>query len=417
MLILFALALQGQIPDTTRDVILTPKHAYIMLAPDVVCGPIVRQITWSPDGRLLLVQRDTDGLTAEMVEKLFLGSEAPPAKVQSQIYIWNRRARTGKMVFAEDTSQVQVSMVRWMGNSGTAFVSGWTRGENGEFQKRAFWFVRSSGSTRLNLPGEEEYMEFLSAGSDVSETRDGVERDYMPDTLGSTAALLDEKQNMTDTWEYYPYGEVAARTGTHETDLTFVGMLGYFRDIIDKLLYVRARILRVDLARWLTVDPLWPSVSAYSYAEGEPTVEVDPSGLAPRACHRRMGDCFRQCAPKLPVLCLEEKIGGKWVMVACTCGNIPPRLIGNVIKGIIRRLPGVTAAAIGMCAGFFIDCVSSIYNGDNLVEAVCTCWNAYADTIEEAGRVQRTCFNFACGPLMDGLDALFGCGDKKWRST
>jgi hypothetical protein len=28
-------------------------------------------------------------------------------------------------------------------------------------------------------------------GMVVSETRSGVERDYMPDTLGSTAALLD----------------------------------------------------------------------------------------------------------------------------------------------------------------------------------------------------------------------------------
>ncbi len=116
-------------------------------------------------------------------------------------------------------------------------------------------------------------------GMIVSETRDGVERDYMPDTLGSTAALLDENQDMTDAWEYYPYGEVAARTGTHQTDLTFVGMLGYFKDIVDKLFYVRARHLRADLARWLTVDPLWPSSSAYCYASSSPIDLIDPSGL------------------------------------------------------------------------------------------------------------------------------------------
>ena len=45
-------------------------------------------------------------------------------------------------------------------------------------------------------------------GEVVSENRGGVERDYVPDPLGSTVALLDNTQTKTDTFTYWPYGEV-----------------------------------------------------------------------------------------------------------------------------------------------------------------------------------------------------------------
>jgi RHS repeat-associated protein len=115
-------------------------------------------------------------------------------------------------------------------------------------------------------------------GMIVHENRDGVQRDYVPDTLGSTAALVDNTQTITDRWEYWPYGEVSKRTGTSSTRFTFVGLLGYVKDILDKLLYVRARHLKPDLARWQTVDPLWPDEPLYGYAQANPVSHTDPSG-------------------------------------------------------------------------------------------------------------------------------------------
>ena len=44
-------------------------------------------------------------------------------------------------------------------------------------------------------------------GEIVSENRRGVMRDYVPDPLGSTVALLDNTQTQTDTFSYWPYGE------------------------------------------------------------------------------------------------------------------------------------------------------------------------------------------------------------------
>jgi RHS repeat-associated protein len=122
-------------------------------------------------------------------------------------------------------------------------------------------------------------------GEVVSEVRSGVRRDYVTDSLGSTIALVDGAQAVTDTWEYWPYGEVRTRTGTTPTPFQFVGTLGYYRDSA-KRTYVRARHYRQDLGRWATVDRLWPVVPAYTYSENAPSYKSDPRGLAPRRVGR-----------------------------------------------------------------------------------------------------------------------------------
>src|SRR5262245_14913152 len=67
-------------------------------------------------------------------------------------------------------------------------------------------------------------------GRVLSENRGGTKRDYVSDSLGNTVALLDSTQTKTDTWTYWPYGEVRTRTGTNATPFQFVGGLGYYRD-------------------------------------------------------------------------------------------------------------------------------------------------------------------------------------------
>jgi len=118
-------------------------------------------------------------------------------------------------------------------------------------------------------------------GNIVYENRAGVERDYMRDSLGSTTALLDSSQAQTDTFFYWPYGEIRTQTGSTKTPFTFVGTLGYYMDIASSLFYVRARHLRSVLARWLTVDPMWSAGAAYGYVGNNPTCLADPSGLQP----------------------------------------------------------------------------------------------------------------------------------------
>ena len=75
----------------------------------------------------------------------------------------------------------------------------------------------------------------------VQEDRNGVQRNYIPDPFGNTIALTDATTS-TDTWTYWPYGEVRTRTGTNATRFLFVGTLGYSKDGGSGYLhYVRAR--------------------------------------------------------------------------------------------------------------------------------------------------------------------------------
>jgi len=116
-------------------------------------------------------------------------------------------------------------------------------------------------------------------GEIVSEKRNGVPSDYIPDALGSTIALLSDTHQITDSWTYWPNGQVRTRTGTNPTPFTFGGTVGYHSDLVDNFTYVRARELRVALSRWQIVDALWPLEHAYGYARCSPTTWIDASGL------------------------------------------------------------------------------------------------------------------------------------------
>src|SRR5205085_1099568 len=123
-------------------------------------------------------------------------------------------------------------------------------------------------------------------GRILSESRSGVKRDYVGDALGSTAALLDNTQAQTDTFSYWPYGEQKNRTGANVTPFQFSGTFGYYHDTSTRN-YVLARVLRKDLARWQTQDPIHyqsGDVNLFRYAWNDPVSFSDPSGLNPFAC-------------------------------------------------------------------------------------------------------------------------------------
>lgn len=114
----------------------------------------------------------------------------------------------------------------------------------------------------------------------LSENRAGTKRDYVPDPLGSTVALLDSTQAKTDTWTYWPYGEVKTRTGANATPFQFVGTLGYYQDTSSRT-YVRARHYRQDQGRWLTEEMAEPFAwlpEPYVYVGAQPVNYIDRSG-------------------------------------------------------------------------------------------------------------------------------------------
>ena len=67
-------------------------------------------------------------------------------------------------------------------------------------------------------------------GEIVAEKRNGLRSLYVPDSLGTTRALLDNTQTQTDTFVAWPYGETVHLTGTSPTPFTFVEKQGYHTD-------------------------------------------------------------------------------------------------------------------------------------------------------------------------------------------
>lgn len=118
-------------------------------------------------------------------------------------------------------------------------------------------------------------------GQIVSENRGGVISYYAPDNLGSTVALLDATGTVTDTFTYWPYGEIQSHVGSSVTPFTFCGTLGYYLDVPGTQSYIRARYLRQSTTRWQTLDELWPIQVGYGYAQAAPCLWADPSGASP----------------------------------------------------------------------------------------------------------------------------------------
>ena len=118
-------------------------------------------------------------------------------------------------------------------------------------------------------------------GEILSETRSGVESDYLPDPLSSTAALLNSSQVKTDTFSWWPYGEQQTHSGTSVTRFGYVGTRGYYADHSTGNVYVRGNTLVSKLGSWQSIDPLWPLEYPYDYATGCPTSYIDPFGASP----------------------------------------------------------------------------------------------------------------------------------------
>jgi len=119
-------------------------------------------------------------------------------------------------------------------------------------------------------------------GEVLSETRSGVESDYIPDPLGSTAALTNSSQAITDTFSWWPYGDLRSHSvGSNSTPFGYVGTLGYYADGTTGRTYVRTSTLIPSLTRWQRVDYLWPRQSAYTYVRSGPTSLVDSMGSNP----------------------------------------------------------------------------------------------------------------------------------------
>jgi RHS repeat-associated protein len=118
-------------------------------------------------------------------------------------------------------------------------------------------------------------------GNLISQNRGGVESQYHFDPQGSTLALTDDNQQVTDTYSYTAFGEVTEQTGSTANPFQYVGEKGYYRDAETGEYGVRRRQLQPGYSRWLSSDPMLAPPSHYVYSSNRTTFLTDPSGLAP----------------------------------------------------------------------------------------------------------------------------------------
>jgi RHS repeat-associated protein len=106
---------------------------------------------------------------------------------------------------------------------------------------------------------------------------------YHFDCRGSTVALTDSNGNVTDTFQYGPYGELVNRTGTDATPFLYCGQYGVMTDT-DGLYYMQARYYDTSIRRFINQDVLLGNIDTaqtlnrYQYGFSNPICFIDPKG-------------------------------------------------------------------------------------------------------------------------------------------
>lgn len=119
-------------------------------------------------------------------------------------------------------------------------------------------------------------------GEVVAQERSGVRHQLVPDPLGSTVALYDDSGTKTDTFSYWPYGEISTKSGTTTVKFQFIGGIGYYYDSPTRD-YIRARYLDNNKSVWTTKDTVFfteKDINEFVYVYNNPVSIADFSGLA-----------------------------------------------------------------------------------------------------------------------------------------
>ena len=121
----------------------------------------------------------------------------------------------------------------------------------------------------------------------------------MPLHTDSNGALLPATQADADATERTAYAPYGTRRGEDLEDINR-GWLGQVEDSGTGLTYLNARYYDPALGRFLSPDPLMNpgdprTLDPYRYADNNPVVYTDASGLAP-SCSGLTGDAYKACA-------------------------------------------------------------------------------------------------------------------------
>jgi len=213
------------------------------------------------------------------------------------------------------------------------------------------------------------------AGGLISQRRGGSTYYHLYDQLGSTRLLTDASQTVTDTYDYYAFGEVQSSSGSTTNPFKFVGRLGYYDDPSADLQYLRARYYAPAYGRFLSADPVGSAQPGYAYCRNGPSVRIDPSGQLGgplpicydvvlyhfvRLWKQKVDDKFKHCV----LGCLIDRYcGHDWVddfaaikefldllgLGTPDVGDIVATMIGGTCPWVVWRPKEVCVCFLGKC--------------------------------------------------------------------
>ncbi len=131
---------------------------------------------------------------------------------------------------------------------------------------------------------QDRYTDYPGYWGGLSSQRIGSNSSFFGfDSQGSTRVLTAANGSITDAYSYNAFGHLLnAGSGTVNPFL-YVGLFGYYADDPESY-YVRARWLKAQIARWLSLDPIAlvsSMTNGYQYCENSPLSFFDPFGLGP----------------------------------------------------------------------------------------------------------------------------------------
>jgi len=153
-------------------------------------------------------------------------------------------------------------------------------------------------------------------GNLISQRRGSNTSYYHYEALGSTRELTDATEAITDTYLYDAWGVPLATVGSTINPFQYVGNVGYYFDPDTQDNYIRARIYRPTIGRWVSVDPLGFVDGANLYAALFIPNQLDPSGQSPNAGNKvqknaraRLKALLQKFADKYSKYCFFEATG------------------------------------------------------------------------------------------------------------
>lgn len=158
-----------------------------------------------------------------------------------------------------------------------------------------------------------------ASGLVIGERQAGSRYYFLHDALGSVVAATDAAGNVVTTYQYDPYGNPTATTGSLYEPIRYAN--GYWDASTtnhETLYKFGQRYYDPSVGRWTQEDPVDDPLDAhgwngYDYADDDPINNIDPTGLLPwpgNACgfHEYVVRHRAQCGARLRSAGLDQAI-------------------------------------------------------------------------------------------------------------